>query len=384
MTIVYILIAIAMLGVLIFLHELGHYLVGRLMNIGIQEFAIGMGPKLFSRKGTHNIKVNGEIKQETTTYSLRLLPLGGFCAFVGEDENNSDPSAMNNAPAWKRFLTVLAGPMMNLLVAFVIGAVLIGFSLIPNPYEVSGKTDIVIRKVSQGMPAEAAGLLPEDVILSADGVSMENAELSAFTEHVKNVPEGQSVTLVIERTEDGETKQLTLTATPVVTEEDGRPMLGVEISQRGYYAQYDCNVFEAMGESVVLMKNVAVDTYESLVGLLKKLFSGERMPEGAVSGPVGIVAGISGTLEDSFSERFGSGLMYVFLYLQMISLSLGIMNLLPLPALDGGRLVLLLAEIVTGKHLNRRAEGYLNLAGLVLLLGLMAVVTFSDIKNLFK
>ena len=164
---------------------------------------------------------------------------------------------------------------------------------------------------------------------------------------------------------------------------DGAPVLGVSLQESADYPEYDCGLLGSFGESVRLMKNITVDTYSSLIDLIGKLFKGESIPEGSVSGVVGIVSNVSDTLSVGFGRNFGSGVMYIFLYLMLISVSLGLMNLLPLPALDGGRLVLLLIEVITGKHLNRKIEGYLNLAGLALLLGLMLVVTFFDVKSLF-
>ena len=378
MTIVYILVAIVMLGVLIFLHEGGHYLMGRLMNIGIEEFAIGMGPKIFSRKGTHKIKVNGKIEQETTTYSLRLLPLGGFCAFVGEDENNSDPRAMNNAPVWKRLLTVAAGPVTNLLVAFLIGWVLIATATVPNLYSTQNAY-IEISGTIEGLPAEESYIKSGDIILSVDGIDMIGNGTDTMKSYISSLEPGTSVKMWVQR------GNISLpVSVKTAKNESGETMLGVYLTQYATRAQYDCNVLEAMGESAVLMKNIFVDTFESLGGLLRKLFSGQSIPEGSVSGVVGIVSNVSTGLRASFDEDFLSGITLFFLYMMLISESLGIMNLLPLPALDGGRLAVLIIELITKKHLNRRVEGYINLAGLALLLCLMAVVTFSDVKMLIK
>ena len=389
MSIIYILIAILMLGVLIFVHELGHYLIGRAMNIGIEEFAIGMGPKLFSRQGTHKIKVNGKITTETTTYSLRALPLGGFCAFVGEDDENDDPRAMNKAPAWKRLLTVAAGPFMNILIAFLIGVVLISASLIPNIYDKEHLENysVVVTETSPGLPAESALVTDDlgneskitkgDEIVSVNGISLDASGVKGLKEQLAEIGVGGTAELTLKRDKALLTARMTLAAGA-----DGAPVLGVSLQESADYPEYDCGLLGSFGESVRLMKNITVDTYSSLIDLIGKLFKGESIPEGSVSGVVGIVSNVSDTLSVGFGRNFGSGVMYIFLYLMLISVSLGLMNLLPLPALDGGRLVLLLIEVITGKHLNRKIEGYLNLAGLALL-GLMLVVTFFDVKSLF-
>ncbi len=379
MTIVYILIAIVMLGVLIFLHEFGHYIVGRLMNIGIREFAIGMGPKLFSKNGTHKLEVNGETVEETTVYSLRLLPLGGFCAFVGEDEENSDPRAMNNAPAWKRFLTVAAGPFMNLLVAFVICVVLISAGLIPNIFAEPIVTTYITGTI-EGYPAARTALKPYDELLSVDGVSMRDEDTDTFKAYVKSLSDKDRICLWVKRGK----LSFPVYITPEYSDE-GELLLGVSLYSDSFYPEYDCNVFEAMDESLILMKNTAVETYRLLGSIIKKLFTGqERTREEQVSGVVGIVSNVSDGLSAGFDRNFGSGVFIIFYYMMFISLSLGIMNVLPIPALDGARLLLLMFEMVTGKHVNRKAEGYVNLAGLLLLLFIMVLVTYSDVRTLIN
>ncbi len=391
MTIVYILIAIIMLGVLIFVHELGHYLVGRMMNIGINEFAIGMGPKLFSRQGTHKIKVNGNVMTETTTYSLRLLPLGGFCAFVGEDEEDADPRAMNKAPAWKRLLTVAAGPLMNILIAFLIGVVLIYAQLIPDIFNTEHLQNrrVYFTQAMEDMPAASArieglegdeAMLTEgDEITAVNGISLADKGVAGLKAELNKIGVGGEATLTLVRNDS----EMHITI-PLAEGTDGSPMLGVSLGETAEYPEYDCNLPQAVIESFVLMKNITVETYSSLIDLLGKVFKREAIPEGSVSGVVGIVSNVSSTLQVGFGASFSGGVTYIFLYLMLISISLGLMNLLPLPALDGGRLVLLLIEVVTGKHFSRKTEGIINLVGLALLLGLMLLVTFFDVKALFK
>ena len=150
--ILYILLAIALLGVLVMVHEFGHYIVGRLTGMTVLEFSIGFGPKLlgWKRKGID--------------YSLRAVPLGGYCSFLGEDENNSDPRAMNNQPVWRRFLTVLAGPMMNFIFAFIVCVVML------MGYFTAGVVSPTVESVYADYPAAQAGMQAGDVIVEADGV----------------------------------------------------------------------------------------------------------------------------------------------------------------------------------------------------------------------
>ena len=196
----YILLALIMLGVIIFIHEFGHYIVGRLCGIGIVEFAIGMGPKIVSWKRTH--KIRGTEGTETTSYSLRLLPLGGFCAFVGEDEDNSDPRAMNNMPVWKRFLTVFAGPFMNFLLAFVLSVALIATNQMPNVYEV--ETLPMVSGVMEDMPAARAGFEQWDIIDALDGdqIALNDEGTEKLRSYLNGLPEGQSVQVTLRRIPD--------------------------------------------------------------------------------------------------------------------------------------------------------------------------------------
>ena len=394
----YILLALVMLGVIIFIHEFGHYLAGRLCGIGIVEFAIGMGPKIISWKRSH--KIRGTQETETIRYSLRLLPLGGFCAFVGEDEENSDPRAMNNMPVWKRFATVFAGPFMNFLLAFVLSVALIATNQMPNVYEV--ETLPMVSGVMEDMPAAQAGFKAWDIIeaLDGDAITLDGEGTEKLRATLNGLDEGQSVQVTLRRIPDLEknytdealssltpeelsalaTENVTVTLVPQKLE--GRVLLGVNLPS--YYERYDCNVFEAVGESFKFMANTAVETYRALIGLIGNLFTGGKIEEGTVSGVVGIVSNVSTSLRASFSDALSLGLLRMMLFIMVISLSLGIMNLLPLPALDGGRLILLIFEGITGKHVNRKVEAYINLAGLALLLGIMLVVTYFDIRTIVR
>ena len=395
MSIFYIFLALVMLGVIIFLHEFGHYIAGRLLGIGIVEFAIGMGPKLFGWKRTHRVK--GTREEETIQYSLRLLPLGGYCAFLGEDASDAAPRAMNNQPAWKRILTVAAGPVMNFVVAFVLSVGLIASGQISDPYRT--ETLPIVTGVIEGMPAEQAGFEPLDVITGLDGIPItpDGAGAGELKQYLSGIKDGQSVEVTVRRAsesaralwpEQGPSLEtllsdaqdsVVLTLAPV-RQQDGSVLLGVYLSSR--YASYDCGFFGAIPESLKFMWNTAKATYEMLGTLVKNLFTGGDIPEGSVSGVVGIVAGVSDGLKTGFGHAFAEGVLNILFYIMAISLSLGIMNLLPLPALDGGRLVLLLIEWITGKHFSRKTEGYINIIGLMLLLAIMLVVTYFDIRSL--
>ena len=344
--ILYILLAIVMLGIIVTVHEFGHYCVGRLCGIGVLEFSVGFGPRLFGweRKG---------IK-----YSLRAIPLGGYCAFLGEDERNDDPRAMNNQPVWKRFLTVLAGPFMNFVLAFVVCAVMLGNYFIAETYP-------IVNQVMPGQPAAEAGLMPGDRILEVNGEALTNDTegVSRMINIIQSGDLNKPIDLVVER--DGKQLSYSMTAAPV-TDESGqvtRYQIGIVFSSRTY------SFFESIKEAGSYMVETTRMMLESLKNLL---FKGEGLEDTA--GTVGIIAVVA--------QQAREGMYMVLWLIFIISLNLGIMNLLPIPALDGGRLLFLIVEAIRRKPIPPEKEGMVHAAGMVLLLGLFVVLTFHDIVKL--
>ena len=345
--ILYVLLAIVMLGIIVTVHEFGHYCVGRLCGIGIVEFSVGFGPRLlgWERKG---------IK-----YSLRAIPLGGYCAFVGEDERNDDPRAMNNQPVWKRFITVLAGPFMNFVLAFIVCAIMLGNYFIAETYP-------VVNQLMEGMPAESSGLTVGDRILEVNGVELTNdsAGVSLMISTIQSGDMTQPIDLVVER--DGARMDYAITAVPVEGEGGAtRYQIGIVFASRTY------NFFESIREAGSYM----VRTTGMMLDSLKKLiFKGEGLSDTA--GTVGIIAVVAQQAREG---------MYEILWLMfIISLNLGIMNLLPIPALDGGRLLFLIVEMIRRKPIPPEKEGAVHAIGMVLLLGLFVVLTYHDIVKLIS
>lgn len=341
----YILLAIVMLGVIVTVHEFGHYLVGRLCGIGIVEFSVGFGPRLlgWTRKDIQ--------------YSLRLIPLGGYCAFVGEDERNDDPRAMNNQPVWKRFLTVLAGPFMNFLLAFVVCAIMLATF-------VTAESLPLIKGVMDDMPAMAAGIEPGDVIVEVNGEAIDygGAGVAQIVRAIQGVEPGSAVSVTVER--GGERVPLEMETTAVTTE-DGvtHGMIGIEFSSRTFTAP----------EAIRYAGAYMVETTKTMLDSLRKLFfHGEGV--GQITGTVGVIAVVSQYAREGWYEVLW--LMFV------ISLNLGIMNLLPLPALDGGRLVFLIVEAIRRKPIPPEKEGMVHGIGLVLVLCLFVLLTFHDVYRL--
>ena len=335
----HVLLALLMLGVLITVHEAGHFLAARLCGIEVQEFAMGMGPALISRKSRRGTK-----------FSLRLLPIGGFCQFYGEDEDTGDGMGFNDYPVWKRALTVASGPLMNFVLAIVVIFVYLSAWGLPA---------VVPRVAELEMNAEAAGLMIGDEILFVNGVEV--ADTSTVTDAISG-SEGKDVTLTVRRAD--ETSDVVIT--PFFDEEAGRYRLGFTFAQE--------RVRVALWQSLPFSVRYNLESATLIVDTLRKLVTtGEGA--GDVTGPVGTVYVIQ--------EATQQGGMDIFLEMAaMISVNLGVMNLLPIPGLDGSRLLFLLVEAVRRKPVKRELEGTIHFAGLVLLMGLMVVLVYKDVLTI--
>ena len=346
--ILYILIAIVMLGFIVTVHEFGHYLVGRLCGIGIVEFSVGFGPKLvgFKRKGI--------------AYSLRLIPLGGYCAFVGEDEENPAPNAMNNQPVWKRLLTVAAGPAMNFVLAFTFCSILLS-SFIIAEYQPR------VAYIYENTPAAAGALEIGDVIVEINGtpISYDGEGVASAREVISSADLNAPLSLVVER--GGERVSMELQPQRIVDEETGevRYQLGIAFGGRTY------RFGEALGRSMSYMVEFTGEMLRSLKDLL---FHGTGVED--MMGPVGIISFVS--------DQVSSQKLYAVVNLTFfLSLDIGIMNLLPLPSLDGGRLIFLIIEAIRRKPIPPEKEGMVHAIGLGLLLMLFVFITYKDILRLF-
>jgi regulator of sigma E protease len=342
-----ILIAIIIFSIIILFHELGHFLLAKANGIQVNEFCLGFGPTIV-----------GFTKGETK-YSLKLLPFGGACMMEGEDESSDNPRAFPNKSVWARISVVFAGPFFNFIMAFLFSLIIISCVGYDAP---------VISDVIDGYAAEDAGMQGGDKILKMNNFRVHfYREVSSYaTFHY-----GESVEVTYER--DGET--YTTTLTPKYDEETGRYLYGFI----GNSAYVKGNFFNCAKNAVYEVRFWIYNTIQSLRMLLT---GGASVND--LSGPVGIVKSMGDTYEESVTT---DGYFYAFLNMLywgvLISANLGVMNLLPIPALDGGRLLLLLIEAVRRKRFNPEKEGYVNLVGLGLLMLLMVVVMFNDIRKLF-
>jgi len=360
MSIVKILIALLLFSVIIFVHELGHFLVAKACKIRVNEFAIGMGPKLFS------------FGKKDTTYSVRLLPFGGYCAMEGEDDDSEDPDSFGKKKVWQRILVVLAGVGMNFLLGFLVLLVTIGFFTPLSHGEVLFPTS-TIADLPEDSRAYQSGLRPGDTIDSINGrsiVTLNDAYL------IMQSDEDGVMTMEVDRMVDGKETRVTLSdvAFDIKVAEDGTR-----------YLQYDIVWY---GERQTFLNTItqAAKTEWSLVtsvwGSLGDIVTG-KYGLNELSGPVGtvdIIGDMVGQAAQTVSREDIYNLLMIF---ALISVNVGVMNLLPIPALDGGRLIFLLFEAIFRRPVPQKYEAIVHMIGFALLILLMLVITFSDVMKLF-
>ena len=357
MDILYILAAILLLGILIMVHEFGHFFAARVTGIEVMEFAIGFGPKLWSRVG-----------KKGTKFSVRAIPLGGFCAFYGEDdakgEHGDDPRAYNNQSVWKRMFSIVMGPMMNFVLAFM---VVVGFYWISGIPTKAGIEPMIVQVTGAG-PAYDAGIRDGDVVVTINGENMLDGTTDTLLNTIAGYREGDpAMAVVIRRGEELFETQLT----PQYNEQDGRSLIGVTIGGRYLTQMVPANLGEAIVAGADYCLYAGGMVFEALGGL----FKGQGVDQ--VSGPVGTISIISQQVAQDGFQAFISLLV-------IISINLGIMNLLPVPGLDGSRFLFAVVEAIRGKAVPAEKEAIIHLCGYALLFGLMIFFTFKDILRLFQ
>lgn len=346
-----IIFAILLFSILIFVHELGHFIAAKLSGVQVNEFSVFMGPAIVKWK-------RGE-----TLYAIRCIPIGGYCAMEGEDEESKNPRAFTAAKWWKRLIILLAGAFMN----FVIGLLLLVIVNIPAQYFPTTQVEAV---EPQSAFYEQQSILPGDVIQKIDGQTLFVNEDFTLLLNIRG--DGHHDVLVERQGKDVLLKDVLF---------EKRTFEG-ETSPR--YGLSFCIEEPSVGSCLSYSWNKAMDYVRVVKLSLEMLFSGEAGMSD-MSGPVGIVDTMSDISQSG--ETFGEQLLILLNFGAMIAINLAVMNLLPIPALDGGRalclLITVVAEKITGKKLNPKYEGYLHMAGMILLLGLMAFVTLNDILRLF-
>lgn len=334
-----VLIAILFFELIIIIHESGHYFAARLMKIKVNEFSVGMGPKIF------------QITRKGTKYTLRWILFGGYCSMEGEDEESDDKNAFFNKKVWQRIFVVVAGAVMNLILGFVIVLIIVCSQNLVGTTQVAKFDDAAVSSQS--------GLQVGDTIKSIDGMRVYTT--NDVQTGLSRSPDG-TVDMVVTR--DG--KDVNLQVEFETDEYEGTRYIVMDFWLRGVEKTFG-NVFvQTFKESVSYARMVFLSVHDLLTG---------RYGLSDLSGPVGAVSVVSDAVKTS---------VYSMLRIMaLLTINVGLFNLFPIPALDGWRFFVLLAEGITRKKLPAKAEYIINAVGLVLLLGLMCVVTFSDITRLF-
>ncbi|MBQ7549068.1 MAG: site-2 protease family protein [Clostridia bacterium] len=332
-----ILVAILFFGLIIMVHELGHFTFAKIFDVKVNEFSLGMGPKLLSRK-------KGE-----TQYSWRLLPIGGYVSMEGEDSESEDSRAFNNKPCWQRIIIVVAGAMVNIILGLIIVAVMLSITS-----GLSGTNYVNFFTVNEKKTEEYNGLRAKDKILKIDG-----KRVYYYTDvyYLLGRDEGSTSDILVER----DNKRILLN--DVEMPYSAITMVGVDKTVGTVFK-------DTFKDSVSICRMVWLSLFDLITG---------KYSVRDISGPVGVVNYVSDAAQASAKSADYTGLLSI---MALITINIGIFNLLPIPALDGGRLLFLLIELVRRKPLNRKYESLINGIGLAVLMLLMLAITFKDIYSL--
>ena len=341
-TVLYIFIAILVFCALICIHELGHFIAARAFGVTVKEFSIGMGKKLVSYTS----------KKSGIMYALRLFPIGGYVSMAGEDEESDDPDSLDKKPAWQRLIIMFAGAMMNIILGLILMLLLTAFAL--NIY---GTT-------VTGFSEEFEQTQQDELLLGDEIIKVGNTRVHFYQElSYEIMHKGDSpIDLTVKR--NGETVVLENVVFPTI--EDSGVVFGDMFFSVGRLDKTFGNVVSYAGySSFSTIKMI----WESLIDLITGRYGFEAM-----SGPVGVM--------NVVAESAKSGLPNLIYITVFITMNLGVFNLLPFPALDGCRIAFVLIEMVRGKPIDKKYEGYIHFAGIIILLMFMIIITFKDVFNL--
>ncbi len=338
------LISILVFGFLIFIHEFGHYIFARIFKVTITEFSIGMGPKL----------VWYDSKKTGIKYALSAIPFGGYVAMVGEDSESDDPNAFNKKPAWQRLIVTVAGATVNIIAGFI--AIVILASIV----DIGGTTVAAFPETDYIVSSQDSGLMVGDEIIKVDGKRVSTLDELSYEIMRKGT---EPLDLVVIR--DGKEVELDKVVFPTDTQQE--QLFGI-MDFQVYAAKKSVGkvISYSFAKSVLIVRMCWESIYDLVTG---------RYTLAAVSGPIGI----GEVIGEAANQGAGSLLSIVAL----ISINLGVMNLLPIPALDGGRTVLLLVEMITKKKLPGEIEAKINAISLAILLGLSVLIMIKDAIGLF-
>ena len=340
-----VIISILVFGFLILIHELGHYIFARIFKVTILEFSIGMGPKLIEYRS----------KKTNINYAISAIPFGGYVAMAGEDSESDDPNSFDKKPAWQRFIITIAGASVNIIAGFLAMVIYTSITVVggteiydfpPTEYEIS---------------SQDSGLMPGDVITHVDGKRVYISDELSY-EIMRRGTEPLDITVI----RNGKSEVIEDVVFPT-TVSSGQTFGMLDFRILGVSKKTVGEVIrQSWHKSVLIIRMCWESIFDLIVG---------RYTVDAVSGPVGI----SGAIGDA-ARAGGSQLLYIT---TLISINLGVMNLLPIPALDGGRMIAILVEMITKKRIPAKIEQRINAIGLAILLLLSLVIMVKDVINLF-
>ncbi len=339
-------LAILLFCVMIFPHELGHFIAAKRCGVRVNEFAFGMGPVIWKKQ-------KGE-----TLHTIRLFPIGGFCAMEGEDEDSEDERAFGKKKPWQKIIILAAGSLMNVLCAIIIMCIVVG---------ARGFATTTIGQIAAGSAAESAGLAINDKIISitTEQKAYEIDEWADVSEAMDSITSDETISIGYERGGSSYTAE-------------AKPTLASGVDSQGNTVNYyvlgiSCKISHSPFKALVAGTQSTWAMTKMMFAALGQLFTGEASPD-ELTGPVGMVQMVSKTTEYGF--------WYYGFLTALICLNLAVINMLPLPALDGGRIIFVLYSAITGKQVSEKVEGTIHLAGLALLMLLMIYVTFNDVERI--
>lgn len=347
-----VIVAILVFGLIVLIHELGHFIFAKMNGIAVVEFSIGMGPRLL------------HFKKGETTYSIKLLPLGGSCMMLGEDDENPDERAFQNKSIPARMSVIAAGPVFNFILAFLLSLALVGMS----GYDIT-----YIKEVTEGSPAYEAGMRSGDKLLKINGESVSMYQEYILYKLMKPDDKMSQVEFLRTDPQTGNQEIQTVKVTPKYSEESKKYLIGILIAPENKKA---ANAGDLIKHGYMEMEYDVKLTVKSL-GML---FTGKASVKD-LSGPVGIVVMIDDSVKAGLTVSLVAALMNIISMCILLSANLGVMNLLPIPALDGGRLLFLIIEAIRGKRMDPEKEGLVNMISMVALMALMIFVVFNDISR---
>lgn len=339
-----IVIALLVFGFLIFIHEFGHYIFARIFKVKINEFSIGMGPKL----------VWYDSKKTGIRYALSMLPIGGYVAMAGEDDESDDPNSFDKKPAWQRFIITAAGATVNVLAGFIATLLLVVMLTSIGNTTIAGFIDK--SETGYEISSSESGLLVNDEIIAVDGVRVKTPDELSY-EIMRRGTEPLDITVI----RDGVKMTVKDVVFPSISEQ-GQSFGAIDFAVYRIDKNFGTVINQAWRKSCLTVRMCWESLYD--------LFTG-RYTFAAVSGPVGISSAIG--------DAAKMGVAALLNIIAIISINLGFMNLLPIPALDGGRLITLLVEMITKKKLPTKVEGIINAVGLMALLALSFVIMIKDV-----